>query len=214
MARMTGRWAAKFDIEMDKNPESPWNPRESTQITPTEFELQVQQWLRGSATNLGDLAVVHQGKVESAGGSEYAIDVLATFSAFEGAQFTVLIECKHQKRPVERDEVLILEAKRADVAAQKAMLFSTAGFQSGALEYATAHQIATITVVPGKWLYETKGAGPAGEPPPWIPIKKWAGIRVTQTERGVSCHTLDADRLDALTEWLRSAIDPGNQQLG
>ncbi len=32
------------------------------------------------------------------------------------------------------------------------------GFQSGAIEYAKAYGLATVTVVNGTWLYETRGA--------------------------------------------------------
>ena len=78
----------------------------------------------------------------------------------------VLVECKNQTRPVERDEVMVLESKIRDVNAQKGMLFSTSGFQSGAIEFASAKHIATVSIVEGKWLYETRAAGPARAEPP------------------------------------------------
>ena len=130
----------------------------------------------------------------------------ATASSAGGALFVVLVECKNQTRPVERDEVMVLESKIRDVNAQKGMLFSTSGFQSGAIEFASAKHIATVSIVEGKWLYETRAAGPArAEPPPWVHVDPFAGIRVTKTPSGISCHTIELARLDAIDEWLVEA---------
>ena len=143
----------------------------------------------------------HLGVVQG-GGGEYKIDVLVKLCVFRGALVIALVECKHQTRPVEREDVMVLEAKLRDVGAHKGMLFSTSGFQSGALKYADARGIATVTVVAGKWLYETKasGGGPV-EPPPWVHFDAYAGIRISPTEKGVSCHTIELVRVDALLEW-------------
>jgi restriction system protein len=47
------------------------------------------------------------------------------------------------------------------------MIFSTSGFQKGALEYAAAHGIATITFIDGKSTYETRAMNSQPvEPPP------------------------------------------------
>lgn len=150
--------------------------------------------------------------VEGTGG-EYEIDVLVTFSRFGGARFIVLVECKHQRRPVERQDVMTLDAKVRVVGAHKGMLFSTSGIQSGALEYAEAHALATVAVVNGKWLYETKGAGSEPvEPPPWAHFDAFVGIRISKTQTRVSCRTIEVNRPDAIAEWLRqqysnSAVD-------
>jgi len=81
----------------------------------------------------------------------YVIDVTARFSAM-GASFLVLIECKHERRKVERQAVQVLHAKMVSTWAQKGMLFSVAGFQSGAVEYATVHGIARhCTDSNGRW---------------------------------------------------------------
>jgi hypothetical protein len=40
---------------------------------------------------------------------------LARLTLFSGAEIVVLVECKHQRRAVERDEVHILESKLRDV---------------------------------------------------------------------------------------------------
>lgn len=89
------------------------------------------------------------------------------------------------------------------------MLFSTSGFQKGAIKYANARGIATVTVMAGKWLYETRAAfeGPV-EPPPWARLDEFAGIRVAPTTGDdISSHTIDSECTGALTEWLATLDD-------
>jgi restriction system protein len=189
---------------VDRNPDSLWNPAVPVEITPTEFENVVLDWLRrAAAMEKQTIDARHLAVVDGTGG-EYKIDVLVTFSRFAGARFIVLVECKHQRRPIEREDVMVLDAKIRDVGAHKGMLFSTSGFQSGAIEYAEAHGLATVTVVNGTWLYETRGAssGPV-EPPPWVHFDAFVGIRMSKTPSGISCHTVEASRLNAIAEWLR-----------
>jgi len=189
---------------VNRDPQSPWNPMVPVQITATEFETVVLDWLQRAAA-VEKLAVdaQHLEVIEGLSG-EYKIDVLVTFSAFLGAKFIVLAECKHQRRSVEREDVMILEAKVRDVGAHKGMLFSTSGFQSGALEYAMAHGLATIAVVEGKWLYMTRAeGGPSREPPPWAQLDKFAGVRISKTHTGVLCQTIDINHPDAIVDWLR-----------
>jgi len=187
---------------MDANPDSPWNPRIPVSITPTDFERLVLTWLERCAEGEKQrVEAEHLGIVQGRGG-DYKIDALVKLTVFRGALVIVLVECKHQTRPVEREDVMVLQAKVRDVGAHKGMLFSTSGFQSGALEYARAYGIATVTVVAGKWLYETKAFGDKRiEPPPWAHFDPYAGIRVTPTENGVSSHTIEVARVDALLEW-------------
>jgi restriction system protein len=193
---------------MDRDPESPWNPRQPTSITPSEFEDLVLGWLKATHSNdKTPFEAEHLGVIEGEGGT-YKIDVLVRLTILGGASVVVLVECKHKGRPIEREAIMVLEAKLRDVGAHKGMLFSTSGFQAGALQYAAARGIATITVIEGKWLFETKDALKAErDPPPWADYELYAGIRVTATEQSVSCHTIEADRVDALTEWL-AAVAP------
>jgi restriction system protein len=188
---------------MDRNPDTPWNPRVPTDISPVDFEKIVLDWLGSASAHKNQtITTEHLGVVTGEGG-QYKIDVLVTFSALGGASFVVLVECKHQTRPIEREDVMVLESKLRDVNAQKAMIFSTSGFQSGAIEFASAKRIASITVVEGAWLFETKGFGikPA-TPPPWVKFPKYRGISLLKTTTGISCHTLEATRLDAIEDWL------------
>lgn len=63
------------------------------EISATEFEQLVRDWIIKQGCELGSLNVTHNVKVE-AYDSTYQLDVLAKFRAFAGAEFTVLIECK------------------------------------------------------------------------------------------------------------------------
>ena len=187
---------------MDRNPESPWNPRVPADISPTQFEELVLAWLQRCSADAGqEIDARHLGVVQGEGG-EYRIDVLVNLTVLGGARLAVLVECKHQARPVEREDTMVLEAKLRDVGAHKGMLFSTSGFQKGALQYAAARGIATIAVVHGTWLYATRaaGGGPV-QPPPWVRSDPHVGLRMTSTDKGISCHTIELARVDALREW-------------
>jgi hypothetical protein len=54
------------------------------------------------------IEVSHLGTVAGAAGT-YKIDVSARLKILQGAQIVVLAECKFLKRPVERDEIQVLE---------------------------------------------------------------------------------------------------------
>jgi restriction system protein len=181
---------------------SPWNPSVPAELTPAEFEETIRAWLQKWAQSSGQkIEAEHLGPIMG-GGGEYKIDVLVKIEIFGGATIVVLVECKHQRRPVEREDVMVLEAKLRDVGAHKGMLFSTSGFQKGALQYATAHAIAAIAVVDGEWLYETKNAGDEPlTPPPWAQIDRFAGVRMSLEGETISCHTIDLSRIEALREW-------------
>ena len=188
---------------MNRNPDSPWNPRVPTNISAGAFEELVLEWLRRAAERQEQTITGEHLGVAYGDGGQYRFDVLVTFSALGGASFVVLVECKHQGRPVEREDVMVLESKLRDVNAQKGILFSTSGFQSGAIEFAAAKHIATVTVVQGDWLYETRAAGEKPtKPPPWVHFDSHAGIRMTKTGTGLAFHTIELARVDAIVEWL------------
>ena len=119
---------------------------------------------------------------------------------FDGAEFLVLIECKYHNKPVRRDDLILLEGKRVDLVAQKAMLFSTSGFQKGALRYAKSHKIATITFKDGHSTYETFDRGGTRRDIDWYPYK-YVGEIIELTGSGISCHRIDDDYTDAIREW-------------
>jgi restriction system protein len=136
-------------------------------LTPLEFERLVASMLSKQGVGLRDFVVKHLERLVGADG-EYKIDVTARFEAL-GADFLVLIECKNQQRPVERDVVQVLADKVRSIGAHKGMVFATAPFQRGALEYARRHGVALVRVADGRTSYETKSAIPIRSYPSWLP---------------------------------------------
>ncbi|WP_091875744.1 restriction endonuclease [Massilia yuzhufengensis] len=148
-------------------------PFEPVALTPTQYELAVKGILDGSGVLLEEFTSNHLDAVKGVDGS-YVIDVTARFTAL-GASFLVLIECKHERRKVERQAVQVLHAKMRSTGAQKGMLFSVAGFQSGAVEYATVHGIALIQMADESSTWFTRSFGPSTPPPGAVDNAQYVG---------------------------------------
>ena len=84
---------------------------------------------------------------------EFKFDVTIRFTAFGGAKFLVVCECKKHKNPIKRDVIQTLKSKKESVGAQKGFVIATASFQSGAEEYAKKHGIALCEIVSGDIAY-------------------------------------------------------------
>ena len=120
-----------------------------TAMTATEFEFVVAEYLTELGKSLPDFKIKHNLYL-SAHDGVYQIDVLASYTAL-GVGMTVLVECKRYKNPVQRDVVQVLHDKLRSTGAHKGIIFSTSGFQDGAVQYALRHKIALITMLPGKF---------------------------------------------------------------
>ncbi|HEX7317625.1 MAG TPA: restriction endonuclease [Pyrinomonadaceae bacterium] len=125
---------------------------QSLNLTPEQFEAVVEILLREAGAGLSELKVQRLEKIHASDGI-YEIDVTARFEAF-GASFLVLIECKHHKNPIKREVVQVLRDRLQAVGAHKGMIFSTAKFQKGAIEYAQAHGIGLVQIVAGMTDFE------------------------------------------------------------
>jgi len=176
-------------------------------ITPEQFERQVHDWLKASADGLKSFSVIHSHILEGDSG-EYEIDVMAEFEVFAGALIKVLVECKRYKNPVKRDVIMVLESKIRDTGAHKGMVFSTSGFQKGAIQFAQKRGIATVTVQHGYTNYFTRAEGSrVVTPPPWLQLSEYIGWFMTVTEEGNRSFSLiDDDRNDPLIEWCTTYI--------
>jgi restriction system protein len=110
------------------------------------------------------------------------------------------------KKNVERDVVMVLESKLRDSIAHKGMIFSTSGFQRGALEFAQKRGIATITVNEGHTNYHTRSADQQNiKPPAWINFPNFIGWFITINEEGNEAHSLiDDERIENLEKWLKA----------
>lgn len=150
----------------------PTNP--NTEISPSEFEKLIHDYLSNLGKDLSSFKVIHNIKIKKFDGN-YQIDVYAEFEAFGGI-IKVIIECKKYKNSVKRDTVQLLFDKLRTTGTQKGMIFSTSGFQSGAIKFAEEHGIALIKVFDGKLNYFTKSK--TTEPieiPDWVELPKYQG---------------------------------------
>jgi restriction system protein len=160
---------------------------EPTELTPEQFEREVEKQISAMGVSLSEFKVRRLERIPSADGV-YEIDVTARFEAL-GANFLVLIECKHHKNPIKREVVQVLNDRLRAVGAQKGMIFSTAQYQRGALEYAKTHGIALARVVDGSVLFESKSfGGRRVEPPPWAP--PYAAYLVSLSDEGGESYSL------------------------
>ena len=65
------------------------------------------------------------------------------------------------------------------------MLFITSGFQSGAIKYATVHNIALVSIFDGTATYETRSAFPlAAKPPAWLNLPKFSLWHIGENDVG------------------------------
>ena len=191
-------------------------------ITPTEFEKYCMEILCGYAEkeNLIDFTIDHNVKIPASDGT-YQIDVYASFMAM-GVRFKVLCECKQYSSSVSREKVAVLKDKLQSIGAQKGILLSTAGFQSGALEYAKAHGIALVQVYDRScdFLCHSSGEAEFDENDPFLygerKMPPYVGIDVTDTnDEGEVCRVYPTreivgkilDEMERLIEkWHRSAM--------
>lgn len=132
-------------------------------MTPTEFELHCMEILQGYAEEekLPAFKIEHDVKLTASDGT-YQIDVYATYTAL-GAEMKILAECKQYKKRVGRDKVEVLESRLHSLGAQKGLLLSTAGFQSGAIQFAEKHGIALIQVFDTRVNWYSHSSGPDAE---------------------------------------------------
>lgn len=135
-------------------------------LSPTEFEKYAKNFLeklaRSSSGTLESFEAQHLEELKGSDG-EYKIDVTARFSVLE-MDFLVLGECKHLKRPVEREDLMVLWAKQQSLNAHKCILFSISGYQEGALAYAQERRMALIHMMDGQATYLTRSATPILRP--------------------------------------------------
>lgn len=153
-------------------------------LTPDDYERQVKLFLESLNGELAEFRATHQEVVEGTDG-DYTIDVVARFEAL-GGEIVVLVECKRHANPIERQVVQVLHAKLDSTGSHKGMIFTTSSFQSGAIEYASAHGIALVELVDGISTYRTRSIQPSKPvaPSPLLGAPAHAGWLVTLTETG------------------------------
>lgn len=100
-----------------------------------------------------DIVVERDVTLTGQSGAPRQIDVYVTHS--KGPyKYSTLIECKHWKNKVKRQQVENLYASMEDLGASKGVIFTTSGYQSGAETYAKAKNIDIYVVrdlEPDEW---------------------------------------------------------------
>ena len=81
----------------------------NTEITSVQFELEVKKYLESTAGKLKDFRTVHRESMDGQDGT-YEIDITARFRIF-GADFLVLVECKHHTNHIKREHVQVLHCQ-------------------------------------------------------------------------------------------------------
>ena len=116
-------------------------------MTPTEFELLTQRLLTEKLKqNFGrDIPVNHKRKFTSLTGNTYEIDVSYSYSVF-GIEYLSLCECKYWDSYVTREKVGYFKSILDDLKAHKGIVFTTRGFQSGAITFAQSHGIGLVKI--------------------------------------------------------------------
>ena len=189
-----------------RNPNWP-NPDYPLQVSPEDYERQVQQWvIEASRVEGRSIRWDHRELVKGNGG-DYQIDVYGELDILGGAAIKLLVECKRTRRPVEREEMLAFAMKLQDTSSHKGMMFSTAGYQSGAIQFAASRGIAAITFVDGQPKYETKSRSQSQPPHYRSATLKYGGWFMTIEETGARSRWLDSKLLAPVVEWIRCCPD-------
>lgn len=95
--------------------------KKKPKITSVQFELEVKKYLESTSGKLRQFITEHRETIDGHDGT-YEIDITARFRIF-GADFLVIVECKHHKNSIKREHVQVLHAKQVTLGAQKAILF-------------------------------------------------------------------------------------------
>ena len=189
----------------------PWNPREPVDVTPREYEDQVLAWL-SQATAPNSINWTSREVVYGRGGN-YEIDVVGEVSLLGGTQVRILVECKRWGRRVDRNVVLAHAMKLRNTASHKGFIFSTSGFQRGALDVAVEEGIATLTFEAGNARYETRFVTLHPDPPDWIAFPPYAACLIsTSGDSTISMSRVSSEDIGTLAEWMRESMSELTQE--
>jgi hypothetical protein len=134
-----------------------------SRFTWKEFEAHIASYLQLMAHLEGrapDSYQVASGELIERPGGAFAFDVTIRFRAF-GVDYLTVGECKHHRRKIQRSVVNELHSKMESVRAHKGIIFSTSGFQSGAVTFAkelgrialidcSPHPAEPVTIIAGE----------------------------------------------------------------
>src|SRR6185312_8831059 len=174
--------------------------KKKPKITSLQSELEVKKYLESTSGKLRQFITEHRETIDGHDGT-YEIDITARFRIF-GADFLVIVECKHHTNRIKREHVQVLHAKQVTLGAQKAMFFSTSEFQEGAVEYAIQHGIALVQLASGETSYFTRSANSTPLPDSLPPYVGWLIAQHDGAHDDVSYSLVASDHPDALNKFL------------
>lgn len=116
-------------------------------MTPTEFELLTKRLLtKKLKENFGKkISISHKKKLTSLRGNTYEVDLTYLFSMFD-IQYLTIVECKHWDSFVTREKIGYFKSILEDLNAHKGIVFTTKGFQKGAIAFAKSNGIGLIKI--------------------------------------------------------------------
>ncbi len=120
--------------------------KRTVNMKPEEFEKYCLEILKGYAEEekLKDFKILHNEKMQAPDGA-YQIDIYSEFIAMGGIM-KIICECKKYASSVKREKVEVLYNRVRSLGVHKGIFMSTAGYQSGAIEFAKAHGISLIQI--------------------------------------------------------------------
>lgn len=159
-------------------------------MNPEQFEVFVTTLFDSATIHLPGLVVQLHETVQGTDGS-YDFDATVRYQ-LAGLEFLVLVEAKLHKNPIKRGLVQELHSKLLSVGAHKAVMISTAPYQSGAVKFAQTHGIALVTVTEGRFTHTLRSALPPSPSPYRWPTREEAAEDGTSTFVG-HCYTPGAN---------------------
>jgi len=174
--------------------------KKNLKLTSVQFELEVKKYLESTSGKLRQFQTEHRETIDGHDGT-YEIDITARFRIF-GADFLVLVECKHHKNRIKREHVQVLHGKLVTLGAQKAILFSTTEFQEGAVEYAIQHGIALVRLASGETSYFARSANHTPLPDSLPAYVGWLIAQHGEASDDVSYSLVNAQYPNALNKFL------------
>lgn len=174
-----------------------------TEMTPAEFEKYAISVLSEHFEQEGitDYSFEHN-VIKKVFDGDYQIDGEIKFQMM-GVDFDVLVECKHYKGPIKREQIQALNDKIRSTGAHKGIFITTSYFQSGALKYGKEHGIALIFIIDGKLRYEARSKDGVTNPviPEWVNVKPYCMAIQTQISDNSTSISYVED-LDGLLEYI------------
>lgn len=96
------------------------------------------------------IPVHHQKSYTSSAGNTYKVDIAYSFTLFD-IQYLTLVECKYWNSSVTREKVGYFKSVLDELKANKGIIVTTRGFQSGAITYAQSQNIGLIKISNDKY---------------------------------------------------------------